>query len=475
MTQQPIERAARAWSQLSLNRPWLPLVIGALLTALALPYALTMRLDTDIKRMLPDDLPVVHEMDQTTAKVGGIGYFSVLVEHDDTDTAIRFIEAMAKRVEADPHVRAVIYENPVDFLRKTQLLYVPEHDLERIHSVVKRERARMNPFYVDLRTDEEKRIAAEETKRQLDWVRETRKPIDNMKRYHTSEDGRVVAMQIRPRTAVTSIGATKDMYRDLQAEAAALKAEGEFPTDLNVYVSGSLRNKVDEYRAIVSDIGQSAWISILLVMGVLLILFRRPVRIAALTAPLLMGMVWAFGLSAILIGYLNIITATLMVILFGLGIDHGIHLLERYLSERANGQPNLDALTHTLAQTGRATTVSALTTAGGFLVLIGTDFKGFSHLGIIAGISMLTIIAAYLLALPAILGLLERYGWLRIGSPTAPPHRDWKTLLAGRAAANLMRTPTWVAPVLALVLAVTGVAAATQLEFNDDFATLLAR
>ena len=468
-------RLAAAWSRLSHRRPWLPLTVAALLTAVALPSALTMRLDTDIKRMLPDDSPVVQEMETATAKVGGVGYFSVLAEHDDPDTAIRFIEAMAARVEAHPQVRAVIHENPVDFVREHQLLYVPQAELRELREVVEKERLRLNPFYVDLRTDDEKRAAAEHTTRKLERVRELRRPIDGMTRHHTSADGRVVAMQVRPRSAVTRIGLTRDIYQDLQREAAALKAEGGFPSDLQVHVSGSLRNKVDEYKAIVADIGQSAWLSALLVLAMLLILFRKPVRLVALTAPLLIGMSWAFGFAAAAIGYLNIITATLMVILFGLGIDHGIHLLERYLAERADGAPVLDALTATLTQTGRATTVSALTTAGGFLVMIGTDFKGFSHLGLIAGVSMLTIIAAYLLTLPALLTLLERRGWLIGATPAAPPRLDWKARAARSISARLMAAPTWIAPALAALLVVTGSVAATSLEFNDDFGTLLAR
>ena len=458
------------WARQSARTPWAIVLAAFVLAAVALPFAASLKLDTDIAKMLPEGLPVVEEMTTTEAKVGGVGYFSVIVEHDDTEESIRFVQDLAGELEGSEYVRAVFYENPVDFLREHQLLMVPLDKLEEMRGAVKTTRSRLNPFFVDLRTPEEKAADAKETEAQLDKVREMRAQVDGMRRYHTSEDGGLVAMQVRPRSAVTSIGRTRDMQRAMEAAIDKVKAEGSYSPEMAVAVSGSMRNKVDEYKVVVQDVVRSAWVSALLVLAVLLIVFRRPTRLVVLVLPLAVGLVWAFAVTGATIGYLNIITATLLVVLFGLGIDHGIHLVGRYTKEREKGEPVASALELMLAQTGRATVVSALTTALGFLVMIWADFKGFSHLGMVAGVSMVTVTAAYLWILPALLVLMERRGWWTIGQSKAP------STFWGRVGALLSRGPARFAmPVILAVMVAGGAAAVFGVSFNDNFETLLAK
>ena len=465
-------RAVASWTDLSVARPWLPLLIAAVLTALSLPTALGLKLDTDLKALLPQDLPVVAHSEAAEARVGGVGYFSVLVEHDDQDTSIRFVEALADRLEASPYVRAVIYDTPVDFLQEHRLLFVQQDKLAQLHQAVEDERARLNPFFVDLRTDEERQQAKARTKAQLDTLRRRNQRLSTTERYHTSDDGRVVAMQIRPRQGATSIRQARDMQRAIEADIDQIRAEGQYPAQMKVNLSGSLRDKVDEYSVIVSDVVQSAWISILLVLLTLMLIFRRPARLVVLMAPLLAGMIWAFGLTGVVVGWLNLITATLLVVLLGLGIDHGIHLLEGYLKHRAAGQDVHRALTQTLNTTGMAVLISGLTTAGGTLAMIWADFKGFSQLGLISGLSMLTITAATFITMPALIVLLERRGLLNspVKGAKPPTKGFWNHF-----GAALGRWPVWATALATSLVLGMGLLGASQVGFNDDFSTLVAR
>ena len=43
-----------------------------------------------------------------------------------------------------------------------------------------------------------------------------------------------------------------------------------------------------------------------------------------------MSLTWTFGVTYLAIGSLNMITVGLFAILFGLGIDFGIHIFARY-------------------------------------------------------------------------------------------------------------------------------------------------
>ncbi|MEO1270171.1 MAG: MMPL family transporter, partial [Myxococcota bacterium] len=345
--------------------------------------------------------------------------------------------------------------------------------LKELRTAIDKERKRANPFFVDLRTKEERAKEQAEREEKLGDIREQRRKLNTMDRYHISDDRRLVAMQVRPLSAITSVHRTRDMYQYLVDEAQRLKREGNYPDGMKIYVSGNLRNAVEEYKAVVSNVADSAWVSALLVLLMLLIVFRRPIRLFALLVPLVVGLIWAISLAAIAIGYLNLITATLMVVLFGLGIDHGIHLLERYLRERTFGYGIHDSLVLTLGQTGKATLVSGLTTAGGFMVMVWADFKGFSHLGLIAGMAMLTIIAAYGLLLPPILILIERVPWLRRRMMTSDGGAGdpwfWPKLSDA-----LSRVPNSLPVVVSIAVALGGAYAATLLSFNENFDVLMA-
>ena len=63
-------------------------------------------------------------------------------------------------------------------------------------------------------------------------------------------------------------------------------------------------------------------------------------------------------------------------ILIGLGIDFGIHVLERYKEERQSGADIQLSLHNTLQGTGRGNFSGAITTAMAFGAMVLTDFIG---------------------------------------------------------------------------------------------------
>lgn len=465
-------RLASAWCAWSAQHPWVPLVVAFLVTVAMTPLAATLYLDTNFEKMLPEDLPVVANMTRATAKVGGIGYFTVLAEHDDSQATRRFIGEMVERLDEEPLVRMTVHQNPVDFLREYQPLYVPQDRLKELNEYIKDERARANPFFADLRTEEEKAAEKEANEEKLQEVREKRRELAAMTVDHISEDGRVVGVQVRPLKDGTSLAETRDLFEKIEAHIDELRATGQYPDDLEVHIGGTLRNPLSEYYAVRRDVMQSAGWSALFVILMLLLVFKRPERLAVLLLPLMVGMVWALGLTAAMVGYLNLITATLMVVLLGLGIDHGIHLLERYLSERHHGKSLQDALRLTLGQTGKATLISGLTTAGGFLVMVWADFKGFSHLGLIAGVAMLTIILVYALTLPAVLVLVDRSPWLSrrvVGEHAGVSSVFWSWLTQ-----RMSRIHWSVGLVLTVAFVILGSLSTQLLVFNENFEELMA-
>ena len=85
--------------------------------------------------------------------------------------------------------------------------------------------------------------------------------------------------------------------------------------------------------------------------------------------------------ATLVVGHLNILTIVFTTILIGLGIDFGIHILERYKEERMSGSNALNALQKTVQGTGRGNFAGAVTTALAFGGMIFTDFIGIVELG----------------------------------------------------------------------------------------------
>jgi predicted RND superfamily exporter protein len=142
---------------------------------------------------------------------------------------------------------------------------------------------------------------------------------------------------------------------------------------------------------------------------------RMPVPVMVIGIPLLTSLTWTFGITYFQLGVLNTMTSVLFVILFGLGIDYGIHFYARYIELRSGGMSVYDAIVKTNEKTGEAIVVSAFTTAAALYILMFADFRGFSEFGFIAGTGILLALIGMLYLLPALLVIFdERLNWILI-------------------------------------------------------------
>ena len=89
-------------------------------------------------------------------------------------------------------------------------------------------------------------------------------------------------------------------------------------------------------------------------------LARTPVLALLIGLPLGMSLLWTFGIAELTIGSLNLMTTTLGLVLFGLGIDYGIHFYARYTEERGRGRSVEEAAETTFVSNGQAIATSAL-------------------------------------------------------------------------------------------------------------------
>lgn len=454
-----------------IRRFYKPILLLALVATAAGGY-LTSRLslESDLAELLPDDFQSVQAVEELREEVGGTGQLRVALATGDFEAATELADTLASRLARSEYVSSVDYRNDVEFYRRHALLFLDTASLDTLQRVVERtlesERQRANPFVVDdlfgpAEGEEAEGGDEEDAGSALaEWEEEYEGRVP--RRYYTDEDSTVLVMSLNPSQASTDLSFSQAMLEDVRRIVEEVGPQ-QYAPDMEVHYGSNIKNAIDEYRAVRDDIFGTAAYGIGGVFLLLVLIFRRFVVAVLLSASLASALSWTFGITYLLVGQLNTITGFLFVVLFGMGIDYGIHAMARYVESRQAGANRDEALHHMVCRTGRALGTTAYTTSAAFLVLMLLDFRGFSELGLITGIGMLLTFAAMVVLLPALVIVAGRLGLLRI-EPV-----EGKEMSAGRRPFRFARGILVGAGAVTLVC---GYLFATRVEFQYDFTDL---
>lgn len=173
---------------------------------------------------------------------------------------------------------------------------------------------------------------------------------------------------------------------------------------------------------------------------------------------------WTMGFVTATVGHLNILSASFIVTLVGLGIDYGILWITGFEQAFASGKSAARANFEVARTTGSGTLIGAATTALAFLTSLFSGFLGLVELGWIAAWGVVFCLAASMTLLPA---LLVMAGSTKVSTP---PRYPADRALAGPVA----RWPHAVAVVLVLGAGVL-IAGLPRLSFDYNLLNLQAR
>lgn len=182
----------------------------------------------------------------------------------------------------------------------------------------------------------------------------------------------------------------------------------QFP-DIHVGVTGEDVIASDEMITTQSDVKKATFIALAGVSLLFIVAFRGVVKPLMAVFCLVVAICWSMGFVTLTVGHLNILSVVFTTILIGLGIDFGIHILERYKEERRAGMDVLSSFQKTLQGAGRGNFAGAITTAMAFGAMTLTDFIGIAELGWIAAGGILLCMLAMILLLPALLAVEEKW------------------------------------------------------------------
>ena len=144
----------------------------------------------------------------------------------------------------------------------------------------------------------------------------------------------------------------------------------------------------------------------LFVFGTLSVGFRSFKQASVTLVPILLVVVWLYGLMYVAGSSLNIVTVTIATISLGVGIDYCIHVTERYREGRENGETHRQALIGVGGAGGLALVGSAASDIAGFSMIALSPMGLFSNFGLFSAAMIALSLIASLVLTTAALGLI---------------------------------------------------------------------
>jgi RND superfamily putative drug exporter len=228
------------------------------------------------------------------------------------------------------------------------------------------------------------------------------------------------------------------------AAVRSIVAKDTPPPGLRVYVSGAAPLASDTVAIANSSLNDITIVTIFLIIGMLLLVYRSIVTLFVPLAGVLFEMLVAKGVIATLghLGYIELSSFAVNIVValtLGAGTDYGIFLMGRYHEARHDGESREQAFYTAYKSVTPVILGSGLTIAGACYCLTFARLNYFHTMGPAVAISMLFTIAAALTLGPAFLTVGSLFGLF-------DPKSKAKAQLYRRIGASVVR---WPVPILA--------------------------
>lgn len=233
------------------------------------------------------------------------------------------------------------------------------------------------------------------------------------RRYLTSPTGQLYFITILPVKDYSTLSVIEAPLRQIRAAIGEIRAR--FP-GVEIGLTGKPVLAADELSISNDDMFKASLLAFLLCSILFILMVGGLVRpLLAITA-FLAASAWTYGAAALLVGQLNLLSIVFMLVLVGVGLDYGVHVISRYIEYRRT-QDTETALRSMMRTAVRGNVTGALTSSVVFYTGLLTDFGGLQELGLIAGTGLLLCLVAMTFVLPALLVLTDRRR-----EPTHAPH-----------------------------------------------------
>ncbi len=367
-------------------------IIAIILSIWGAIQAPKLKVNMDLSGLLSDKNPTVMEMNHVSDIVGGGGYLIALV--GPMTSPEKKLPKIVEAIKDVPHIRYSYFERETYLLRDKALFLLSKKEFRELNE-------HAQTLFSDKKIDTTGLDLFEDDGDRTEEIAEAKKFFSNLKstvpqeRYFLSSDKLYAMLLIKPDFGSTDLDSSATLVKNVN-EALSKMSGPKIPYQL----SGRYVEKIEDKAQFDRDIAKTSLISTVLLI-IVLFFGLGSMRAGWFTiAGVFMAMGQTVGLAYLFVGRINILTGFLLAILSGLGSEYGIHLVRRYLKERHTGKTQSEAIEVSYLTTGRSLFSAAITSASAFFILSISDFKGFSELGIIAGLGVVCIYFTFMCIFP---------------------------------------------------------------------------
>jgi predicted RND superfamily exporter protein len=366
----------------------------------------------------------------------------IIVVEGEEEAIKTYTEAVVPQIKlaTDPkdgklYVKRIDYKQDVDFIREHGLMLVKADDLQNMKELY--QNPNLLPLLTNLNNSFEKEyvgraesistrekedntiiildsiahfifIMQDYSSGKIHSPEEAHKAVDKLilgEPYLLSYDKQALIINVIPNFSMTDMGKMVSGTDSIQEIIDKVKKD--FP-EVKAGLTGMIPLGRDEMVYGEQSMSYTSIIAFIAILILLILSFRMWMAPLYAILNLAVGLIWAIGLTAILVKSLNIMTSMVTVILIGLGIDFSIHIISIFTESRSIGKPIDQSIEDTFLKSGKGILTGGLTTCAAFFALIISSSRGMKEVGIVSSVGLLSILMVTFLFLPSLLVLQER-------------------------------------------------------------------
>jgi hypothetical protein len=195
----------------------------------------------------------------------------------------------------------------------------------------------------------------------------------------------------------------KELIDDIRAQLDPPGTESDPPEGVDVEVVGLPVLAADANAALGSNRYLLTGVGLLVIALVLLVAYRSLSRALVPLIPIVLATGWSSLVLEAADVPLNPMSATLGALVVAIATEFSVILAARYHEERDAGTPLGEALRRTYARTGTAVAASGVTAIAGFAVLVASDVRMLRDFGLVTVFDLAVALIGVMLVLPAAL------------------------------------------------------------------------
>jgi len=359
-------------------------VLSIILIIVCTFVASKLSVQSNMEDMLPEDSPVLEQTKRFNSYFPSNETTIIVVEGEATQIHL-FLEGLEKELLDQSFISSALFYFDYGNLKNNSILFRDDAFFEKIDTLFK------NQDIEGLKS----------------FLTEMKSQKTTTKKYFVSKDGSTYLVFLKPLLTKDYQASRNTFYEGVNQAIRETKIATKTQVLEVGLTGGAFIQDIEADTVAFDGLFSTFLLTLFAILLFLLFAFRRILLPLSMSIPLLGGALVSCAFAYVVYGSLNMFSVSFAILLLGLGIDFGVHILSRYLEEKETF-PKKEALLNALNSTGSSIMIGALTTALSFIAFVIGKFKAFEQMGIISGVGILLLCLMMFTMVPGLILLLDR-------------------------------------------------------------------